>query len=98
MGLFDRIKRVANANLNDMVSRLKIRKMLEQSILEMQEDSCVRELPRQLPLTNALSNSTINPKMKPTGGNACPAGFAKNENLARQALERRRVCRNCQYA
>jgi len=72
MGLFDRIKRVANANLNDMVSRLKIRKMLEQSILEMQEDLVqFRSCPAIAALTNALSNSTINPRNE--GGNVTPS-------------------------
>lgn len=39
MGLFDRIRRVVGANLNDMVSKAEDpEKMLEQAILEMQED------------------------------------------------------------
>jgi len=70
---------------------LKIRKMLEQSILEMQETwcSCVRGSCQ--PCTNALSNSIINLKMKRISGNAMPAGCKKgDENLARQALERKK--------
>jgi len=63
MGLFDRIKRVANANLNDLVSRAEDPKKVKQSILEMQEDLVPgQELPRHCLLTNALSNSIINSK------------------------------------
>ncbi|TAE53885.1 MAG: PspA/IM30 family protein [Nostocales cyanobacterium] len=39
MGLFDRIKRVVGANVNDLISKAEDpEKMLEQAILEMQED------------------------------------------------------------
>jgi len=39
MGLFDRLKRVVGANLNDLVSKAEDpEKMLEQAVLEMQED------------------------------------------------------------
>jgi phage shock protein A len=39
MGLFDRVSRVARANLNDLVSKAEDpEKILEQSILDMQED------------------------------------------------------------
>ncbi|MFO5473006.1 MAG: PspA/IM30 family protein, partial [Dolichospermum sp.] len=39
MGLFDRLKRVVGANLNDLVSKAEDpEKMLEQALLEMQED------------------------------------------------------------
>ena len=39
MGLFDRVRRVVSANLNDMVSKAEDpEKILEQAILEMQED------------------------------------------------------------
>jgi len=96
MGLFDRIKRInANPNLNDggaedpeKNARTVYRKCRKTWC------SCVRGV---CCLTNALSNSTINPKMKPTGGNAMPAGFAKgDENLAHWS--EKKFCRNCQYA
>ncbi|HEY9805961.1 MAG TPA: PspA/IM30 family protein, partial [Candidatus Obscuribacterales bacterium] len=39
MGLFDRISRVVRSNVNDMVSKAEDpEKILEQSILDMQED------------------------------------------------------------
>ncbi len=39
MGLFDRVRRVVTANLNDLVSKAEDpEKILEQAIVEMQED------------------------------------------------------------
>ncbi|MFM6040263.1 MAG: PspA/IM30 family protein, partial [Sphaerospermopsis kisseleviana] len=39
MGLFDRLKRVVSANVNDLINKAEDpEKMLEQALLEMQED------------------------------------------------------------
>jgi len=71
MGLFDRIKRV-NANLNDLVSRAEdpenARTVYPGDAGRL--GAVASELPRPLPLTNALSNSIINLKMKRISGNA----------------------------
>jgi len=95
MGLFDRIKRVANANLNDMVSRAEDpEKMLEQSVLEMQEDLVqLRQGVAQAIATNKRTEQQYNQATNEADRwqrNAQLALQKGDENLARQALERKK--------
>jgi phage shock protein A len=96
MGLFDRIKRVVNANLNDMVSKAEDpEKMLEQSILEMQEDLVqLRQGVAQAIAAQKRSEQQYNQSQNEANKwqrNAQLALQKGDENLARQALERKKT-------
>ncbi|QLE54112.1 PspA/IM30 family protein [Nostoc sp. TCL26-01] len=96
MGLFDRIKRVVSANLNDLVNKAEDpEKMLEQAILEMQED--LVQLRQGVAQTIAAQKRTekqytdAQNEINKWQRNAQLALQKGDENLARQALERKKT-------
>ncbi|QOV23002.1 PspA/IM30 family protein [Anabaenopsis elenkinii] len=95
MGLFDRIKRVVSSNLNDLVNKAEDpEKMLEQAILEMQEDLVqlrqgVAQAIAAQKRTETQYNDTQN-QINKWQRNAQLALQKGDENLARQALERKK--------
>jgi phage shock protein A len=96
MGLFDRIKRVVGANLNDMVSKAEDpEKMLEQAILEMQEDLVqLRQGVAQAIAAQKRTDKQYNDAQNEINKwqrNAQLALQKGDENLARQALERKKT-------
>jgi len=96
MGLFDRIGRVVKSNLNDMVSKAEDpEKMLEQAILEMQEDLVqLRQGVAQAIATQKRSEQQYNQSQNEANKwqrNAQLALQKGDENLARQALERKKT-------
>lgn len=96
MGFFDRLKRVVGANLNDLVSKAEDpEKMLEQAILEMQDDLVklkqgVAQAIAAQKRTEKQYNDAQNEVNKWTR-NAQLALQKGDENLARQALERKKT-------
>ena len=95
MGLFDRVRRVVSANLNDMVSKAEDpEKILEQAILEMQED--LVRLRQGVAQAIAAQKRTekqyndANNELNKWQRNAMLALQKGDENLARQALERKK--------
>lgn len=96
MGLFDRIGRVVRANMNDMVSKAEDpEKMLEQAILEMQEDLVqLRQGVAQAIASQKRSEQQYNQAQNEANKwqrNAQLALQKGDENLARQALERKKT-------
>ena len=96
MGLFDRIGRVVKSNLNDMVSKAEDpEKMLEQSLLEMQEDLVqLRQGVAQAIATNKRTEQQYNQAQNEASKwqrNAELALQKGNEDMARQALERKKT-------
>ena len=96
MGLFDRIGRVVKSNLNDMVSKAEDpEKMLEQAILEMQEDLVqLRQGVAQAIASQKRSEQQYNQSQNEANKwqrNAQLALQKGDENLARQALERKKT-------
>jgi phage shock protein A len=96
MGLFDRIKRVVGANLNDMVSKAEDpEKMLEQSLLEMQEDLVqLRQAVAQAIAAQKRTDKQYNEAQSQSNEWERRARLALqkgDENLARQALERKKT-------
>lgn len=96
MGLFDRIGRVVRSNLNDMVSKAEDpEKMLEQAILEMQEDLVqLRQGVAQAIASQKRSEQQYNQAQNEANRwqrNAQLALQKGDENLARQALERKKT-------
>lgn len=96
MGLFDRIKRVVSANLNDLVNKAEDpEKMLEQAILEMQEDLVqLRQGVAQTIAAQKRSEKQYNDAQNEINKwqrNAQLALQKGDENLARQALERKKT-------
>ncbi|MEH2116358.1 PspA/IM30 family protein [Nostoc sp.] len=96
MGLFDRIKRVVSSNLNDLVNKAEDpEKMLEQAILEMQED--LVQLRQGVAQTIAAQKrsekqySDAQNEINKWQRNAQLALQKGDENLARQALERKKT-------
>ncbi|BAT53678.1 phage shock protein A, PspA [Nostoc sp. NIES-3756] len=96
MGLFDRIKRVVSANLNDLVNKAEDpEKMLEQAILEMQED--LVQLRQGVAQAIAAQKRTekqytdAQNEINKWQRNAQLALQKGDENLARQALERKKT-------
>lgn len=96
MGLFDRIGRVVRANLNDMVSKAEDpEKMLEQAITEMQED--LVKLRQGVAQAIAAQKRTekqftdAENEINKWDRNARLALQKGDENLARQALERKKT-------
>jgi len=96
MGLFDRLKRVVGANLNDLVSKAEDpEKMLEQSILEMQEDLVqLRQSVAQSIASQKRVEQQYNQAQNDVNKwqrNAQLALQKGDEDLARQALERKKT-------
>ncbi|MBR8837924.1 MAG: PspA/IM30 family protein [Stigonema ocellatum SAG 48.90 = DSM 106950] len=96
MGLFDRIKRVVSANLNDLVNKAEDpEKMLEQAILEMQEDLVqLRQGVAQAIAAQKRTEKQYNEAQNDINKwqrNAQLALQKGDENLARQALERKKT-------
>jgi phage shock protein A len=96
MGLFDKIKRVIRANVNDLVSKAEDpEKMLEQTILEMQED--LVRLRQGVAQAIAAHNRTAKQYADAENEvgkwlrNARLALQKGDEDLARQALERKKT-------
>jgi phage shock protein A len=96
MGLFDRLKRVVGANLNDLVSKAEDpEKMLEQALLEMQEDMVklrqgVAQSIAAQKRTEKQYNEAAN-EINKWQRNAELAIKKGDEGLARQALERKKT-------
>jgi phage shock protein A len=96
MGLFDRLKRVVSANLNDLVSKAEDpEKMLEQALLEMQEDLVqLRQGVAQAIAAQKRTEKQYNESQNEINKwqrNAELALQKGDENLARQALERKKT-------
>lgn len=96
MGLFDRIRRVVGANLNDLVSKAEDpEKMLEQAIMEMQEDLVqLRQGVAQAIAAQKRTEKQYNDAQNEINKwqrNAQLALQKGDENLARQALERKKT-------
>jgi phage shock protein A len=96
MGLFDRISRVIRSNLNDMVSKAEDpEKMLEQSILEMQEDLVqLRQSVAQAIATQKRTEQQYNHAQNEVNEWLRRAQLALqkgDESLAKQALERKKT-------
>ncbi|MEM9924906.1 MAG: PspA/IM30 family protein [Cyanobacteria bacterium P01_D01_bin.50] len=95
MGLFDRVRRVVSANLNDLVSKAEDpEKILEQAIVEMQEDLVrLRQGVAQAIAAQKRTEKQYNDANNETNKwqrNAMLALQKGDENLARQALERKK--------
>ena len=95
MGLFDRVRRVVSANLNDLVSKAEDpEKILDQAIIEMQED--LVRLRQGVAQAIAAQKRTekqyndANNELNKWQRNAMLALQKGDENLARQALERKK--------
>ncbi|MBK1988238.1 PspA/IM30 family protein [Sphaerospermopsis aphanizomenoides BCCUSP55] len=96
MGLFDRLKRVVGANVNDLISKAEDpEKMLEQAILEMQEDLVqLRQGVAQAIAAQKRTEKQYNEAQNEINKwqrNAQLALQKGDENLARQALERKKT-------
>ena len=96
MGLFDRLGRVIRANLNDLVSKAEDpEKVLEQSIIEMQEDLVqLRQAVAKTIATQKRTEQQYNKNLQ--DGNmwqqrAALALQKGDENLAREALNRKKT-------
>lgn len=95
MGLFDRLKRVVSANLNDLINKAEDpEKMLEQALLEMQEDLVeLRQGVAQAIAAQKRTEKQYNDAVSEVSKWQHNAQFAVqkgDENLARQALERKK--------
>ncbi|MDB9540377.1 PspA/IM30 family protein [Anabaenopsis tanganyikae CS-531] len=95
MGLFDRIRRVVSSNLNDLVNKAEDpEKMLEQAILEMQQDLVqLRQGVAQAIAAQKRTQTQYNESQNEINKwqrNAQLALQKGDENLARQALERKK--------
>ncbi|MEB3826735.1 PspA/IM30 family protein [Phormidium sp. CCY1219] len=95
MGLFDRISRVVKANLNDMVSKAEDpEKVLEQSIIDMQEDL----VQLRQAVASAIANQKRTQKQYEQANNEANTWQQRaqlalqkgDENLAREALVRKK--------
>lgn len=96
MGLFDRLKRVVGSNVNDLISKAEDpEKMLEQAILEMQEDLVqLRQGVAQAIAAQKRTEKQYNDgqnEINKWQRNAQLAIQKGDENLARQALERKKT-------
>lgn len=96
MGIFDRVKRVVSANLNDLVSKAEDpEKLLEQAILEMQEDLVqLRQGVAQAIAAQKRTEKQYNDAQNEINKwqrNAQLALQKGDDNLARQALERKKT-------
>src|SRR6476646_6459266 len=96
MGLFDRISRVVRSNVNDMVSKAEDpEKILEQSILDMQEDLVqLRQAVASAIASQKRSQQQYNQAQTESNNWQQRAQLALqkgDENLAREALMRRKT-------
>ena len=96
MGLFDRIRRVVSSNLNELVSKAEDpEKMLEQALVEMQEDLVqLRQGVAQAIAAQKRCEKQYNDAQNEINKwqrNAQLALQKGDENLARQALERKKT-------
>ncbi|MCW6037270.1 PspA/IM30 family protein [Spirulina subsalsa FACHB-351] len=96
MGLFDRIGRVVRANLNDMVSKAEDpEKILEQSILDMQEDLVqLRQAVARAIATQKRTEQQYNKNQSEANTWQQRAQLALqkgDEGLAREALQRKKT-------
>ena len=96
MGLFDRISRVVRANVNDMVSKAEDpEKILEQSILDMQEDLVqLRQAVASAIASQKRSQQQHNQAQTEANNwqNRAQLALQKgDENLAREALMRKKT-------
>ncbi|GAC1503200.1 MAG: PspA/IM30 family protein [Chamaesiphon sp.] len=96
MGLFDRISRVVRSNLNDMVSKAEDpEKILEQSIIDMQEDLVqLRQAVAQAIATQKRSEQQYNKAQTESNSWQQRAQLALqkgDEALAREALVRKKT-------
>ncbi|MGK7928040.1 MAG: PspA/IM30 family protein [Spirulina sp.] len=95
MGLFDRLSRVVRANLNDMVSKAEDpEKVLEQSIIDMQEDLVqLRQAVARAIATQKRTEQQYNKNQADANQWHQRAQLALSkgdENLAREALQRKK--------
>ncbi len=95
MGLFDRISRVVRSNLNDMVSKAEDpEKILEQSIIDMQEDLVqLRQAVAQAIAAQKRTQQQYNQQNTEANNWQQRAQLALtkgDENLAREALVRKK--------
>lgn len=95
MGLFDRISRVVRANLNDVVSKAEDpEKVLEQSIIDMQEDLIqLRQAVAQAIASQKRTEQQYNQNQSQGNSWQQRAQLAMqkgDENLAREALVRKK--------
>ncbi len=95
MGLFDRISRVVRANLNDIVSKAEDpEKVLEQSIIDMQEDL----VQLRQAVASSIANQKRTQKQYEQANNEANTWQSRaqlalqkgDENLAREALVRKK--------
>ena len=96
MGLFDRISRVVRANLNDVVSKAEDpEKILEQSIIDMQEDLVqLRQAVAQTIATQKRTQQQYNQASQEANNWQQRAQLALSkgdETLAREALVRKKA-------
>lgn len=97
MGLFDRLSRVVRANLNDLVSKAEDpEKILDQAIIDMQEDLVqLRQAVARAIATQKRSEQQYNKNIQEanTWQQRAQLALSKgDENLARQALARKKAC------
>jgi phage shock protein A len=95
MGLFDRISRVVRSNINDLVSKAEDpEKILEQSIIDMQEDLVqLRQAVAQAIATQKRTQQQYNQQVNESNTWQQRAQLALSkgdENLAREALVRKK--------
>ncbi|NEQ77104.1 MAG: PspA/IM30 family protein [Okeania sp. SIO2C9] len=96
MGLFDRISRLVRANVNDMVSKAEEpEKVLEQSIIDMQEDLVqLRQAVASAIATQKRSQQQYNQAQSQANQWYSRAQLALqkgDENLAKEALQRKKT-------
>ncbi|NEP83935.1 MAG: PspA/IM30 family protein [Okeania sp. SIO3C4] len=96
MGLFDRIGRLVRANVNDMVSKAEDpEKVLEQSIIDMQEDLVqLRQAVASAIATQKRSQQQYNQAQSQANQWYSRAQLALqkgDENLAKEALQRKKT-------
>ena len=96
MGLFDRISRVVRANVNEMVNKAEDpEKVLEQSIVDMQEDLVqLRQAVASAIATQKRSQQQYNQAQSQANQWYSRAQLALqkgDENLAREALQRKKT-------
>jgi len=99
MGLFDRISRVVRANVNDLVSKAEDpEKILEQTLVDMQQDLIkLRQAVAGAIATQKRTEQQYNVNQSEAGKWQQRAQLALtkgDENLAREALQRKKTYQN----
>ena len=97
MGLFDRLGRVVRANINDLVSKAEDpEKVLEQAVIDMQEDLVqLRQAVARAIATQKRTEQQYNKNQSEanTWQQRAQLALSKgDENLAREALVRKKSC------